>query len=351
VTVPLLSGLRVLDASIWRPGPYATQLLTDLGADVLKVEPPAGDPSRIYPDLFDQHNGGKRSVVADLKTEEGRALVRDLARDADVFVEGFRPGVADRLGVGADALREVNPDLVYCSVSGFGQDGPYAFVAGHDINYQAMGGTLAPDGGVPISDPLPYADLAGGMAAAFAILAAVHRARAGGGGERIDVSMTDVLATWTGPQSRYAMADADKLYSRPPAYGPFRTNDGWISIGIVSEDHFWRAFCAVLGLEDVEGLTALERSQRGPELRDLMTEAIAGHGRDALVDALQEAGVPAAPVLDRDEMLAHPLFHARGVVAGDGTLRHPVRYAGHQPVVGGEVPSAGQHSGEAWLPR
>ena len=140
----LLTGVRVLDFSIWRPGPYATQLLADLGADVLKVEPPGGDPMRAFPDLFASLNANKRSIVLDLKDDQDRARAHELVADADALVEGFRPGVMDRLGLGYEAVRERNPAIVYCSISGYGQTGPLAEVPGHDLNYQAFAGVLAP---------------------------------------------------------------------------------------------------------------------------------------------------------------------------------------------------------------
>ena len=143
----LLEGVRVLDLSIWRPGPYATQLLVEMGADVVKVEPPGGDPMRVFPALFADLNAGKRSAAVDLKAPVGRAAVLERAAGADVVIEGFRPGVAARLGVGEVDVRAVNPTVVYCSISGYGQDGPLVAAAGHDINYQAWAGVLEPPAG------------------------------------------------------------------------------------------------------------------------------------------------------------------------------------------------------------
>src|SRR5438093_11930092 len=151
----LLAGLRVLDLSIWRPGPYATQLLAEIGADVLKVQPPGGDPMRAYPDLFASLNANKRSLVLDLKDDVGRSRALELAADADVVMEGFRPGVAERLGVGDEDVRAVNPAVIYCSISGMGQDGPLALSPGHDLNYQAWAGVLAPDGRPPVVPAVP----------------------------------------------------------------------------------------------------------------------------------------------------------------------------------------------------
>src|SRR4051794_2290810 len=144
-----LAGLRVLDLTVWRPGPYATQLLAEQGADVLKVEPPGGDPMRSMPDLFDILGAHKRSVILDLKQDADRTTCLSLAAEADVFVESYRPGVADRLGVGYDAVSACNPAIVYCSVSGFGAIGPLARVPGHDVNYLASSGALRPSGGRP----------------------------------------------------------------------------------------------------------------------------------------------------------------------------------------------------------
>src|SRR5437762_9053937 len=137
MTGSLLEGLRVLDFTSWRPGPYATQLLAELGAVVLKVEPPGGDPMRVYAGLFASLSADKRSVVLDLKDDQARARAPELAAEADVVVEGYRPGVADRLGIGYGAVRQVNPSLIYCSVSGLGQDGPLAHASGHDTNHLA----------------------------------------------------------------------------------------------------------------------------------------------------------------------------------------------------------------------
>ena len=207
----LLSEVSVLDLSIWRPGPYATSLLVGLGADVVKVEPPGGDPMRHYPELFESVNAGKRSIMLDLKEPDGagRRRALELAAEADVIVEGFRPGVMARLGLGEAAVRALNSGVVYCSISGYGQQGPLAVAPGHDLNYQAWAGALAPDGGAAVMPPLPLADLASGMTAAFGICAALLGRGAGGPGTYLDISMTDVMATWTGSAS--SVSDEDPV--------------------------------------------------------------------------------------------------------------------------------------------
>jgi crotonobetainyl-CoA:carnitine CoA-transferase CaiB-like acyl-CoA transferase len=310
---PFLSGLRVLDLSIWRPGPYATSLLVALGADVLKVEPPGGDPMRQYGGLFESINAGKRSIELDLKDGHGRDEALELAAQADVLVEGFRPGVLTRLGLGVDTVRGANPALVYCSISGYGQDDPRAELPGHDVNYQAWAGALMPEGGAPRVSPLPIADLAGGMAAAFGICAAVVGRAATGEGAHLDVSMTDVLATWTGRvDSNDGDGAATSSRTGPvPGYGIFETAEGGqIALGVISEQHFWSNLCTELGRGDLAPLTFEDRSARGDELQGAVAAAIGGRGRDEVVAALTAAGVPVAPVLDRRGMVASAPFPA-----------------------------------------
>jgi crotonobetainyl-CoA:carnitine CoA-transferase CaiB-like acyl-CoA transferase len=330
----LLHGVRVLDLTIWRPGPYATQLLSELGADVCKIEPPGGDPMRAYPELFASLNAGKRSLVLDLKTDAGHARALELAAGVDVFVEGFRPGVVARLGVGPDTIRAVNPTVVYCSISGMGQHGPLSTTPGHDLNFQAWGGALAPDGGAPAVGAVPVADLAGGLAAAYAVCAALVRRARTREGEYIDLAMADVLATWTGA-ARPAARGVDPDVRGVPGYGVFATRDGHVTLGILTEDHFWRALCDALGLEGARDLDFASRMANIDMLQELVGIAIAGRDRDELVDDLLARGVPAAPVLHRAEMLALPHFRARGIVFdGDGpdaapAMGHLVRFEDH----------------------
>jgi len=351
----LLHGLRVLDLSVWRPGPYATQLLAEIGADVLKVEPPGGDPMRGYPQIFASLSANKRSIAVDLKTAPGRDRVLELAAEADVFVEGFRPGVVQRLGVDYETVRSLNEAIVYCSVSGMGQSGPLTLAPGHDLNYLAWAGALAPDGGPPVAPAIPVADLAGGMTAAFAILAAVVRRQSTGEGERIDVAMADVLATWTGaaePQADGVDAGARGV----PGYGVFTTADGGsIALGVLTEDHFWRALCATVGLPTEASLTFPERMARVAVLQGQLAAAIAGRERDDLLADLLAADVPAAPVHDRAGMLEEAHFRDRGVVTDDPwaspTTGYPVRFEQHAAHRYAAPPGLDEHRGSGFLER
>ena len=350
-----LAGLRVLDLTIWRPGPYATQLLAELGADVLKVEPPGGDPMRVYPALFASLNANKRSVVLDLKDDEGRCRGSELAADADVVIEGFRPGVAHRLGMGVDDVRVVNPSVVYCSLSGMGQRGPLALASGHDIDYQAWAGSLAPEGGPPVVPAVPVADLAGGMAAAFAVCAAVVRRMRTGEGEHIDVAMADVLATWTGA-ARPEARGVDPSVRGVAGYGTFETADGGhVALGVLTEDHFWRGLCDVLDLGDCRDLSFVERMARLDELQQRIGDAIRERGRDEVVAELLAVDVPAAPVLDRAEMLRVEHFRDRAVVTTDPwanpAIGYPVMFEQQPAARRAPPPEIDEHRGAGFLPR
>lgn len=342
----LLDGIRVLDLSIWRPGPYATQLLVELGADVVKIEPPGGDPMRVFPTLFAVLNAGKRSVALDLKDASGRAAVLELAAGANVAIEGFRPGVVRRLGVDYGCMARANPSIVYCSISGYGQTGPLTELPGHDLNYQAWAGALEPraDDEEPVNGRLPIADLAAGGYAAMAICAALVRHSRTGDGELIDVSMTDVIASWVGAVPPLRLPDGQKMGGGVPGYGSFRTSDGgWIGLGVISEDHFWTKLVRALGLDDAASLPFPERLAITEALNDRIAAAIATRTRDEIVADLVAVGVPVSPILSQTEMIESEHFRSRGMITreGDGTVTmgHPLRFAHHPARVGRDVPA------------
>jgi len=350
----LLSAMRVLDFGQWRPAPYATQLLADLGAQVLKVEPPGGDPMRAFPAIFATVAGHKRSVILDLKDGADRARALELAAEADVVVEGWRPGVAARLGVGADDVRAVNPAVVYCSLSGFGASGPLVHAPGHDVNYQARAGSLAPEGGAPAPAPaprVPFADMAGGLAAAFAICAAWIGVRETGEGDTIDVSMTDVLASWTNVVGGGALAGVDVPVRGMPAYGTFAVSDGYVALGVIVEQHFWDATCRALGLGDLVGLDVPAQVERSDELHARIAAALAPTKRDAVVARLLAEGAPASPVLSRSEVVADEHLRARGTIV-DGPVGPafalPVHFRAHPARPPGPSPAPGEHEREGF---
>ena len=350
----LLDGMRVLDAGIWRPVPHATQMLADLGAQVLKIEPPGGDPMRKFPQLFRDIAGHKRSIELDLRRAEGKARALELVADADVFCEGWRPGVAARLGLSYDDVRARNPSIIYCSVSGYGQTGPNVARPGHDVNYQALAGALAPrDGEEPVIPRVPIADLAAGSIAAFCICAAWAKRIQTGEGERIDVAMADVVASWSGTSSGNTLRGRTQPTGGSAGYGVFACSDGgWITLAVISEDHFWQAMCVGLDLAvDLRDLRHLERLDRFDECQAAVAAACARLTRDEALERLTKAGAPVAPVLEPSEMTAHEQFRERGVVfdAGDGTARigFPARLHEHPSRAPGPTPEV-DHDHHGW---
>jgi crotonobetainyl-CoA:carnitine CoA-transferase CaiB-like acyl-CoA transferase len=316
MTSGLLDGMRVLDLSVWRPMPHATQVLADLGAEVLKVEPPGGDPMRHYPELFAAIARGKRSVVLDLQTDEGRARALELAAEAHVVCEGWRPGVADRLGVGHAAVVAVNPTVIYCSLSGYGQTGPWRDVPGHDVNYQALAGALgagAP-GTPPLVPRLPAADLEGGTMCALLICAAWAKRLRTGEGERIDVSMTDVVAWWVGAHTGVAHSDSNERTRGSPGYGVFETRDGaWIALGVLAEQRLWHSICRALDLPDLIDTTFATRLANVEEVNERVRKAIGACDATHVLARLREEGAPASPVNAAEDATVHEQLVARSV--------------------------------------
>lgn len=349
----LLAGLRVLDLSLWQPGHTSTQLLADLGAVVLKIEPPGGDRMRFMEDRFVNFNGGKRSVVLDLKQDDDRLRLLGYAAEAEVVVENYRPGVADRLGVGFTDLTAVNPSIVLCSITGYGQTGELSQLPGHDHNFQAYAGafTHPSDGGPPSPAGLLVGDQGGGLAAAFAILAAVMCSHRTGEPEHIDVAITDLLASWVapmGPINTDIHAESDLSAEHLPGMGVFETADGsFVELGVFSEDQLWNTLCDSLGLSRHIGLRMSDRSASAAALRADLGLAIRSRTRDELVASLCDAGVPIAPVLSRVEMLNHIHFRDRGVIttgpAARRMLGHPIQYAIHPALPRRDAPSLGEH--------
>ena len=255
----LLHGVRVLDLSRLLPGGHCTQLLQAQGATVTKIEPPAGDPIRALPGgaaYFDALHRGKQLLTLDLRTEDGRDALRRRVVDTDVLVEGFRPGVMERMELGYAALAAINPALVYCAITGYGSSGPLARRAGHDLNYLARSGALSlmpVRDGVPTIPGLQVADMAGGLDAAFSIAAAlVARARSGRG-SRVEVSMADLMRSWTAlPRAaRGAGLAGLPLTGELPCYHVYAVTDGFLTVAALESD-FWAAFCHAIDREDLE---------------------------------------------------------------------------------------------------
>ena len=356
----VLEGITILDLTTQMPGPYCSMILADLGADVIKVEAPAGDALRAYPPMFDSVNRGKRSIVLDLKTAAGKEILGRLATRADLMLEGFRPGVAARLGVDYVGIAKIRPDVIYCSISGFGQDGPYRDRSGHDINYLAMGGVLgleAAIAGRPSPPPVLVSDLAAGQFAAIAVLAALVGRLRTGVGQYIDLSMTDGVVSWVGTELARFHAEG-KTLERPnvtvaPHYEIFATADGeFVSLGIVYEDHFWRNLCDLLSLAGWRGWTHDERVRRSEEIRGELRRVFFRRTRAEWERLFEGVDVPFAGVATLGEVLENPQFRHRDLLvelpssSGVGTTRQvalPMKFSRAECGPRGAPPRLGEH--------
>lgn len=278
-----LEGVVVADHSTFGPGPYATVLLRSLGARVIKFEPPGGEPGRSVPSLWEAFNAGKESIVCDLRTAEGRAFARDAALAADVFMTSWRPGTAERFGLGSAELLAAKPSLVYCAMTGYGLATPLADRPGHDLNFLAASGAYARIYRDSLEVPrLPVGDMGAGMAAAFRITAAVFGARATGIGGIVEVSIAGLLAEC----ARLGIMADESIVGEgdlTPAYGVFRLADGSrVALGVVHEKHFWSATCRALGLDAWAEFDAAQMASHAGEIRRGLTEALARLDRAAL---------------------------------------------------------------------
>jgi crotonobetainyl-CoA:carnitine CoA-transferase CaiB-like acyl-CoA transferase len=351
-----LNGIRVLDLTRLLPGPVATMHLADMGAEVIKIEDPgAGDYARVMgpvrnevSQFFVAVNRGKRMMRLDLKDAADREQLLAMVETADVLVESFRPGVMDKLGLGWRTLKQRNPKLVMCAISGYGQDGPFAQLAGHDINYIGYAGMLDQNAGVdgvPVLPNLQVGDLLGGAQSALqGILAALVAVKMGGAGRFVDVSMTDaVLAHNLMPlvavnNGAAAQPGRDLLSGGVPCYNVYRTADGrYMAVGAL-ELKFWQGCCDVLGRPDLKTRHWQLGQQVGGEdamaLKDELSAIFATRTLAQWTEAFAPADCCVSPVLRTEEALLHPLFAARGMVArhrheteGESwTLVQPVRF-------------------------
>lgn len=338
-----LGGVKVLDLSRFLSGPYCTSVLADMGAEVTKVERlPGGDDSRrlepkvngeSYP--FATANRNKRSVCLDLKSEDGREVFLRLARDADVIVENFRPGVTKRLGIDHESINELNPRIIYCSITGFGQTGPYALRAGFDIIAQGVGGfmrmTGQPDDDRPTKVGIAINDIAAGATAIYSILGAyIHRLK-GGEGQYIDISLVDAGLAWTIWEagayfgSGELPAQTGSRHRRTTPYQAYRTGDGYVTVG-ANNDRLWQRFCEKVverpeWLDEPRFLDLPARMRNIDELEQEIEDVFVQHPTEHWVEKLDVAGVPGGPVLLYDEVMQNHHIQAREMVA---EIEHPI---------------------------
>ncbi|RJP17934.1 MAG: CoA transferase [Deltaproteobacteria bacterium] len=352
-----LSGIRVVDLSRVLAGPFCTMILGDLGADVIKVERPgAGDDTREWGPPFAAGesayylcvNRNKRSVALDLKTEEGAGIARDLAAASDVVVENFRVGAAAKMGLGYEELKGRNPRIVYCSISGYGQTGPYREVPGYDFIIQAMSGLMSitgESGGEPMKLGVATVDLTTGLYAAVAILAALRERDRSGLGQRIDLSLMDSAISWlANVGSNYLVSgEVGGRYGNAHAnivpYQVFRAKDRRIAVGI-GNDGQWRKFCEIAGARELASdprfATNPGRVKNRGELIPLLEKIFPGRDSSFWIENLWREGIPAGPIHCVDAVFADPHAAAREMIV---EMDHPA--AGKVRLIGSPMKFSG----------
>ena len=359
-TQPLgpLAGIRVLDLTGFLSGPFGTQILGDLGAEVLKIEPPIGDNSRTVPPHFVDGdsvyylstNRNKRSAVVDLKSPEGKQFVLDLVDRSDIVVENFRPGALQRLGLDYETVAARAPHIIWCAISGFGQDGPYADRPAYDMIVQAYSGGMSltgERGGTPVRAGIPVGDLTAGLYGVIGVLAALEQRRRTGRGEYIDVSMLDCQVALLSYQAAYYLHSGavpgpqGRSHDSIPTYRCFTASDG-IDVAVTANtEGMWRALCRALDreqyIDDERFLTLADRHRNRAVLEPLLEEAFLARTADDWVATLTDAGVPVAPVNTLDRTFRDPqVLHREMVVelareeGGDPVrvVGNPLKFAG-----------------------
>ncbi len=367
-----LSGLTVLDLSRARAGPTAARQLADWGANVIKIETPAaleaGDPlgdARHNPDFQNLHRN-KRSLTINLKSPRGVDVLKELAANADILVENYRPAVKDRLGIGYEPLKRVNPRLIYASISGFGQDGPYRDRPGVDQIAQGMGGLMSitglPGQG-PVRVGIPIADLCAGLLCAQAILVAVLEREKSGQGQWLHTSLLEAqifmldfqAARWLIGHEVPGQAGNNHPYGTPT--GVFKTRDGFVNVGAASQK-LWERFCRAIGadslIDNPDYATGADRFRNRPALNQEIGRRLEDMDTEGLIERLNEAGVPCGPIYAIDEVFADPQTRHLGMAEtvrspklGDLDLvRQPVRLSRTPSAIKKPSPERGEHSAE-----
>src|SRR5579885_2153681 len=362
-----LEGGRVLDLTRMLSGPYGSLILADMGAEVIKIEPPGeGDPMReMGPPFLEGHtsayflaaNRNKKSVTLDLAKPEGREVFLRLVEHADVVFENFRPGVTQRLGIYYQACKVRNRGIIYCSLSGFGQDGPYRDLPAFDLVLQAMGGGMSitgEPGGAPVRAGVPLGDLAGGMFAATAISAALWRRDRTGEGQYIDVSLLDAQVSMLTYVAQYYLADgrvpgpAGSAHQSVVPYQAFKTRDIWIVVAVFVERH-WALFCQAIDMPRLEHderfATNPQRLKHREQLLTILEPVFLQKPGDEWIERFWKAGVPAGPINTIDRVLLDLQVLHRGMLA---ETEHPV--AGRQRVLGNPIKVRGGRRETSYRP-
>ena len=368
-----LKGLRVVDLTRVLAGPFCTMLLADMGAQVIKVEEPGkGDDSRGYPPFlrgasayFANLNRNKQSIILDLKKAEGKRLLLELLKKADVLLENFKPGTMEKLGLGYEVVKDINPRLIYASISGFGQSGPYKDRPGYDIIGQAMGGLMSVSGwpdSPPTRTGTAMADIVAGLNACIGILASLQGRERAGVGERIDVALVDSMVSAMETIIQIYLVEgrvpkrAGNRYEFIAPYNSFAAADGWVVIGVGGEE-VWKRFCAVIGrtelISDAEFLTNRDRVQNVERLEAIVSAWTAQRNVDDIVALLMAASVPCAPILDVEQICRDPhIARAREMIAEMdhplggrmNVVSCPIKFTNMKPNIRSAAPLHGEHT-------
>ncbi|MFN5996637.1 MAG: CaiB/BaiF CoA transferase family protein [Paracoccaceae bacterium] len=368
-----LDGIRVIELARILAGPWAGQTLADLGADVIKVEAPEGDDTRRWGPPFIEAGGertaayfhaanrGKRGITCDFRTPEGQETVRRLVAEADVVIENFKVGGLAKYGLDYDSLRKVNPRLIYCSITGFGQDGPYAHRAGYDFIIQGMSGLMSvtgPADGQPQKVGVAVTDVFTGVYAATAILAALVQRGRTGEGQQIDMALLDVATSVMANQAMNYLASGKapglmgNAHPNLAPYAVFDCKDGWLILATGNDGQYQR-LCGVLGLEamatDQRFLTNADRVTNRAAMTEILTAATKTWAKAELLAACEAEGVPAGPINNLAEVFADPQVIARGLqIAPEGLpgVRSPMTFSGAELALDRPAPRLGQHQDE-----
>ena len=368
-----LAGMKVIELAHIMAGPVCGLMLADMGADVIKVEKPDGDDSRRFvpPAIngesaaYMMMNRNKRGIALNLKQPDAVTALRRLLETADVVIENYRMGTMEKLGLGYEDLRQINPRLIYCEISGFGRTGPYAQRGGFDLIAQGMSGLMSITGEGPGRPPVkpgaPISDITAGIIGAMGVSAAYARMLQTGEGQKVDTSLFEAAITQTYWQSAIAFATGSApgpLGSAHPLNAPyqsFRTADGWINVGAANQRN-WERFLDVIGApelgQDPRFANNHDRMQHLGELEEILNEKLAGKTTDTWLERMEQAGLPAGPVLNILEMQADPQALARDMIVGLDhptaghvqTLGHPVKFSETPANIRHAAPVLGQHS-------
>jgi len=361
-----LAGLRVLDCTHVIAGAWCSMMLADLGADVVKIEPPAGEVTRGHPKAkfkaFDFVNRNKRAIAVDLSKPEGAAVIRRLAETADIFVENYRPGTLTKMGLSYADLAAINPGLIYCSVSGFGLDGPYADRGGFDLIAQGMSGIMSFTGEAgaerPVAAGVPLSDLNAGTFAALAVLAALNHRHQTGEGQHVETSLQESALAYTIWESGLYLATGE--VARPQGtrhrlaapYEAMKTGDGFIVVG-VNNQRLWERFCDAIEAphlkDDPDYSNPRERVVHRDALRDHIEAIFASDTTARWVERLLAKGVPCGPINTIDQALADPQIAARGLLAEVGDrrfIRAPMGFSRTPVAITRGVATLGEHNAE-----